>query len=108
MWKIWKRRTGEEETLSTEIEEDIAEHDDTKIEVTPEPQPEPQQQSSGGGSGVTVPDHNETGANLVWVPTKGGTKYQSKSSCSGMEEPMQVSVETATANGYTPCKRCHW
>lgn len=63
--------------------------------------------SSGSGNSVTVPTHEENVGNLVWVPTKGGTKYHSKSSCSGMEGPMQVSVETAQRNGFTACKRCH-
>ncbi len=63
--------------------------------------------SSGGGASVTVPSHSETGGNLVWVPVNGGTKYHCKSSCSKMENPIQVSVETATANGYTACKRCY-
>lgn len=63
--------------------------------------------NQGGGNTVTVPDHEETVGNLVWVPTNGGKKYHSKSTCSNMENPMQVSVETATANGYTACKRCY-
>ena len=65
---------------------------------TPEP--------SGGGTGVTVPQP-ETGDNLVWVPTKGGTKYHTSAGCSGMIDPIQVTLETALANGYEPCKRCH-
>lgn len=63
--------------------------------------------SGSGGSSVTVPSHEDTVGNLVWVPTKGGKKYHSKSSCSGMEGPMQVTVEHAEGLGYTPCKRCH-
>ena len=63
--------------------------------------------SSSGGSSVTVPSHEDTVGNLVWVPTKGGKKYHSRLGCSNMEGPMQVTVEHATALGYTPCKRCH-
>ena len=63
--------------------------------------------SGSSGSSVTVPSHEDTVGNLVWVPTKGGKKYHSRSGCSNMEEPMQVTVEHATALGYTPCKRCH-
>ena len=82
------------------------------VEPTPEPAPAPE--SSGGngggdsgGSSVTVPSHEETGENLVWVPTKGGKKYHSHAGCSNMDNPMQVTVETALANGYTACKRCY-
>jgi len=65
--------------------------------------------STGGNSGntVTVPDKAETVGNLVWVPTNGGKKYHLKSGCSNMIDPIQVSIETAIANGYTACKRCH-
>lgn len=55
---------------------------------------------------VTVPEP-ETGEDLVWVPVNGGTKYHSYKGCSNMEDPIQVTKETAEANGYTPCKRCH-
>ncbi len=62
--------------------------------------------SSGSGETVTVPAP-ETEGDLVWVPVNGGKKYHSYSSCSNMEGPIQVSRETAEANGYTPCKRCN-
>lgn len=90
------------------------------IETTPSVQGAPEQgnastsgggnNSSSGGSSepsVTVPSQEETVGNLVWVPTKGGKKYHNNSGCSNMENPMQVSIETAQANGYTACKRCH-
>lgn len=70
----------------------------------------PQQQSTAnsqtGGSGVTIPTHEETGANLVWVPIFGGTKYHRNAGCSNMDSPIHVTVETAKANGYEACKRC--
>ncbi len=62
---------------------------------------------SGGGNGVTIPDHEEYEGNLVWVPVNGGKKYHWNRYCSSMDDPMQVTVETAIANGYTPCKRCY-
>lgn len=46
-------------------------------------------------------------ANLVWIPTKGGKKYHSHSSCSGMKEPQQVTEETAIARGFSACKKCY-
>ena len=63
--------------------------------------------SNGGGSSVTIPSVGDTQGDLVWIPTKGGTKYHSNSSCSNMDNPMQVTREHAEANGFTPCKRCH-
>ncbi len=56
---------------------------------------------------VAVPEQEEYVGNPVWVPTNGGRKYHRKSSCSKMIDPMQVTVETAVANGFTPCKKCY-
>ncbi len=68
-------------------------------------------QSEAGDSSsknqVTVPDAEEEGENLVWVPVNGGTKYHKSASCSKMKNPMQVTCDTAIANGYEPCKRCY-
>ena len=61
---------------------------------------------SQSGSGVTVPTP-EQGENLVWIPTNGGTKYHTSAKCCNMKNPIQVTLETALANGFTPCKRCH-
>ena len=62
-------------------------------------------QDSSGGS-VTVPEP-ETGGDLVWIPTHGGTKYHRSASCSNMIDTNKVSRETAIANGFTACKRCY-
>lgn len=43
----------------------------------------------------------------VWIPTNGGTKYHSKSTCSGMNDPQQVTVEEAKSLGFEPCKKCY-
>lgn len=56
---------------------------------------------------VVVPTHDETEGLLVWVPTKGGTKYHDTSTCSKMKDPKHVSIETAQENGYTACKKCY-
>ena len=44
---------------------------------------------------------------MVWIPTGGGTKYHSRSSCSNMNNPSHVTISQAIARGFTPCKRCH-
>lgn len=53
------------------------------------------------------PADSETQAVMVWVPTHGGTKYHNKASCSGMDDPKQVTLEEAEAMGFTPCGRCY-
>lgn len=42
---------------------------------------------------------------MVWIP-KSGSKYHSKSSCSNMKNPTQVTESEAQAEGYTRCKKC--
>ena len=49
----------------------------------------------------------EPQAEMVWIPTNGGTKYHNKSSCSNMDNPQQVTKDEAVAMGFTPCKRCY-
>lgn len=44
---------------------------------------------------------------MVWIPTKGGTKYHSNQSCSGMDNPDQVTKSQAEQQGFTPCKKCY-
>ena len=43
---------------------------------------------------------------MVWIP-QSGKKYHSNSSCSGMENPSQVTKSEAENRGYTPCQRCY-
>ena len=66
-----------------------------------------EESSQSSSPSVTVPDVAEIGADMVWIPTNGGKKYHCKATCSGMEDPMQVTREQAEANGFTPCGRCH-
>lgn len=43
---------------------------------------------------------------MVWV-SNTGSKYHSRSSCSGMNNPSQVPLSQALAMGLEPCKKCH-
>ena len=78
--------------------------------------------ATGNSSGNTIqPDDNDTpiddntsGDNdeqdeqseMVWIPSSG-TKYHSKSTCSNMKNPTQVTKEEAEEKGYEPCKKCY-
>ena len=92
------------ETVNKEQEESVPSKDE---EEEPQTASEAEKKDGVRGDSVTIPDHEETVGNLVWVPVNGGTKYHSNPNCSKMKDPMQVSVETAEANGYEPCKRCY-
>ena len=65
--------------------------------------------ASESASSIAVSDTSSSSEYvvMVWIPTHGGTKYHSRSSCSGMEDPQQVTLEQAQAQGFTPCKRCY-
>ncbi len=52
------------------------------------------------------PSYSSSGTG-VWIPTNGGKKYHSKSSCSGMKDPIQVSKSEAIRQGFTDCKKCY-
>lgn len=43
---------------------------------------------------------------MVWIP-QSGSKYHSKSSCSNMKNPTQITKEEAERRGYEPCKKCY-
>ena len=66
--------------------------------------------SSGSTTGSTATDTSQpeggSSGTMVWV-TESGSKYHSTSTCSGMKSPKQIPLETALAQGYTACKRCH-
>lgn len=42
---------------------------------------------------------------MVWIP-KTGTKYHSKSTCSNMKNPTQVTQSVAINRGYSACSKC--
>ena len=44
---------------------------------------------------------------MVWIPTNGGQKYHSKSSCSKMIDPNYVTKSQAISLGFTPCGKCY-
>lgn len=44
---------------------------------------------------------------LVWIPTNGGKRYHSNSSCSGMINPRRVDLGEARYLGFTACGRCY-
>ena len=70
-----------------------------------------QSASSAAASPVASPGQSETESEeqavMVWIPTHGGTKYHSKSTCSNMDDPEEVTLEEAKARGFTPCGRCY-
>lgn len=90
-------------TERSTILDEIPATPDPTSEPTPTPSPTP----------VPTPTPEPTPATptekpvvYVWIP-ESGSKYHSKSSCSGMDNPQKVTLEEAQALGYTACKRCY-
>lgn len=61
---------------------------------TPTPKVESVSENQSSYSGITV-----------WIP-KTGSKYHSRSSCSNMKNPSQVSESAAISWGYDRCSKC--
>ena len=79
-------------------------------EPTPEPTAEPTPVEYTEPPAETEPPETQAPVQtetMVWIPTNGGTKYHSKSSCSNMDNPQQVTLSEAQARGFTPCGRCY-
>ena len=55
---------------------------------------------------ATVSTNKKT-EEMVWIPTHGGKKYHSKSTCSNMKDPEKVTLSNAKKQGFTACKKCY-
>lgn len=45
-------------------------------------------------------------SNTVWVSKNGGKVYHKDKTCSGMKNPVQMTLEEAEAEGLRPCSKC--
>ncbi len=43
---------------------------------------------------------------MVWIP-QSGSKYHSRSGCSNMKNPSQVTLSKAQNLGFSPCSKCY-
>ena len=110
-------QAGAEPAQSAPAEEAKPEPQENKPEAQPETpaaDPAPVQQETPAADPApaepapvpeTEPDSGDQ-ETMVWIP-KSGSKYHSDPGCSGMDDPTQVPLSQAQANGYTACKRCH-
>lgn len=55
----------------------------------------------------TKEQDNSMSETVVWIPTRGGTKYHSNAECSNMIEPQNVKKSEAIDLGFSPCGRCY-
>ena len=67
----------------------------------------PSNESSSKPSTEQTPSNDNQAASddMVWIPNLG-SKYHSRSGCSNMKNPRQVTKQEAENEGYEPCKKC--
>lgn len=63
--------------------------------------------STSAGSNQQTTTQKADGEARVWIPTNGGKKYHSRSGCSNMKNPQEVTISEAKSRGFTPCGRCY-
>lgn len=69
---------------------------------------ESKQETSTTQTQTETPKQETQVQTMVWIAGSGnGSKYHSKSGCSNMNNPIEISLENAKAQGYSPCKKCH-
>ena len=62
--------------------------------------------SSNSTTEQTQSNNNQAASgDMVWIPNSG-SKYHSRSGCSNMKNPRQVTKQEAENEGYEPCKKC--
>lgn len=94
--------TPQEPEPNVQPEPDVTPEPDIAPEPEPVPDPEPEPEPD-----ETIRTPAQSTATMVWIPTRGGTKYHRSASCSNMIDPEQVTQEEAQQRGFTACKRCY-
>ena len=94
--------TPVEPDVTTTLETEPVEPDITTMIVTEPVEPDV---TTSIVTETDTPMPEEPKVQMVWIPSSG-TKYHSRSSCSNMKSPRQVTLEYALAHGYTDCSKC--
>ena len=94
--KAAEEQAALEEEERERIEEERAEKERQEQEAQEQEEPEQDIQEQ----------KQEQQEKMVWIPSSG-SKYHNDASCSGMDNPRQVTKEEAVSMGYEPCKKCY-
>ncbi len=107
-------RKAEEEAAQKKAEEEAAQRAAEEAEAQKAAEEAAQQANRStvangteSANALAVLQMGPTTGNQCWVPRNGGTKYHTKADCSGMEDPIHTTEDTAAACGFGPCQRCH-
>lgn len=97
----WKKLTA-----YTDESEDDTDEPTTEAVTREVWTPQPYVITTAAPAPQTVTTETSTNEQMVWIPSEG-SKYHSKSTCSGMKNPRLVPISEAIRAGYTACKRCY-
>ncbi len=99
--KATKQQSTQELTTQQTTTQEITTQQPTTEELTTE---EPTTEEATTEELVT--EEKTTQETMVWVTDKGGS-YHSRSTCSGMKSPYQITLSDAQARNLSPCKKCY-
>lgn len=94
---------AEEERLKAE-QEAAKKAEEERLKVEEEARIKAEQETTAQAEQETISQQQQE--ETVWIP-QSGSKYHSNSSCSGMNNPTEVTLSEAQSRGYEPCKKCH-
>ena len=100
-----ERKEAEEKAEQERIAQEQAEkeaQEQAEREAQEQAEIEAQEQAQQSQASANMDSQEQ----MVWIP-QSGSKYHSNASCSGMENPSQVTKSEAENRGYTPCQRCY-
>ncbi len=100
-----KAEATQAETTKTETAKPETTKAETAAPVTSKPETTKAETTKAVTTKAETQSPNPVEA-MVWIP-QTGSKYHSKSSCSGMKNPSQVTKSYAQNHGFTACKKCY-
>ena len=89
----------------TESESSVSEEDAAENNAAEQAEAE-QKAAEQAATASQEETQQEPQEQMVWIP-QSGSKYHSNPSCSGMNNPTQVTISEAQSMGYEPCKKCY-
>lgn len=100
-----ERKEAEEKAEQERIAQEQAEkeaQEQVEREAQEQAEIEAQEQAQQSQASANMDSQEQ----MVWIP-QSGSKYHSNSSCSGMNNPRQVTISEAQNMGYKPCNKCY-
>ena len=96
-----------EEAAAQKAAEEAAAQQASEAAAAQQPDSSTVANGTESANALAVLQMGPTTGDVCWVPRNGGTKYHTSSTCSGMDDPIRTTVDTAEACGFEPCKKCH-